>query len=263
LERGGQTYYYGRDALGSVTEMTNAAGALVERYEYDVYGQPAIFDGAGNPLTASAIGNPYLFTARQYDPESGNYDYRARLYSPWVGRFLQMDPSGYVDGMNAYEYVTSSPGNWIDPLGLVLKDPGGINCLGYASGAGGAVFPDPDQQESLKHVVKSLGFKCTGPTTGKCKCKCDEKRMIVYIYKYKDNPSKTDPWKDPWRKSPGNNDYHAIKASGGCRGIWSYIPRRFYDPGVEPQSTSNPNNPDSFWKGNVPSQRYCCCKANH
>ena len=82
MERGGATYYYHRDALGSVTEMTNAAGALVERYEYDVYGQPSIFDGADNPLTASAIGNPYLFTARQYDSASGNYYYRARMYSP-------------------------------------------------------------------------------------------------------------------------------------------------------------------------------------
>jgi RHS repeat-associated protein len=118
MERGGNTYDYLRDALGSVTEMTNAAGALVERYEYDVYGQPSIFDAAGNPLTASAIGNPYLFTARQYDPESGNYDYRARTYSPWVGRFLQMDPSGYVDGMGLYAYVGNSSASRTDPLGL-------------------------------------------------------------------------------------------------------------------------------------------------
>lgn len=43
---------------------------------------PRILDGAGNPLTDSAIGNLYLFSGRRYDPESGNYYYRARMYSP-------------------------------------------------------------------------------------------------------------------------------------------------------------------------------------
>jgi hypothetical protein len=66
MERGGETYYYHRDALGSITEVTNDTGDLVERYEYNVYGAVTIFDGAGITLTASAIGNPYLFTARRY-----------------------------------------------------------------------------------------------------------------------------------------------------------------------------------------------------
>lgn len=124
MERGGDTYYYHRDALGSVTEMTNAAGALVERYEYDVYGQPIIFNAASISLTASAIGNSYMFTARQYDPESGNYYYRARMYSPWIGRFLQMDPWGYVDSLNMYAYVNNVPTLMNDPEGRLVGGPG-------------------------------------------------------------------------------------------------------------------------------------------
>jgi len=117
MERSGATYTYLRDALGSVTEVTDSGGTLIERYEYDVFGAPRIFDSAGNPLSASAIGNPYLFTGRRYDPESGNYDYRARVYRPAIGRFLQMDPAGYVDGMNLYAYVNNSPVDLVDPSG--------------------------------------------------------------------------------------------------------------------------------------------------
>ncbi len=120
MERGGQTYYYHRDALGSVTEVSDATGAIVERYEYDVYGEVSIFDGSDNSLTTSAIGNPYLFTGRRFDPESGNYYYRARVYSPTLGRFLSMDPLGFAAGdYNLYRYVFNSPTNLTDPTGEI------------------------------------------------------------------------------------------------------------------------------------------------
>ena len=109
MERGGNVYYYHRDGLGSVTELSDQSGTLVERYEYDVYGAPTIFDSTDTELTASGIGNPYMFTGRRYDPESGNYYYRARIYSPTLGRFLQSDPLGYVDGLNLYAYVGNNP----------------------------------------------------------------------------------------------------------------------------------------------------------
>jgi RHS repeat-associated protein len=102
LELGATTYYYHRDAQNSITEITDSAGDLVERYSYDIYGQVTIYDAADNVLTTSGIGNPYLYTGRRLDAESGNYYFRARVYSPELGRFLQMDPLGYVDGQNLY-----------------------------------------------------------------------------------------------------------------------------------------------------------------
>ena len=77
--RNSTSYYLHRDALGSITEVTNSSGSLVERYEYDVYSQPEFYVGSYNAITESAIGNPYLFTGRRYDPESGNYYYRGQL----------------------------------------------------------------------------------------------------------------------------------------------------------------------------------------
>jgi RHS repeat-associated protein len=91
MTAGGSDYYYHFDGLGSVTEITNSSGAVVEKYEYDVYGNTVIKDGVGNVLTESAIGNPYGL-GRRLDSETGLYYYRARYYSPELGRFLQKDP---------------------------------------------------------------------------------------------------------------------------------------------------------------------------
>lgn len=116
MERGGSTYFYHGDAQNSITELTDSSGQLIERYTYDIYGEVTIFNIAGDVLELSAVGNPYLYTGRRLDPESGNYYFRARTYSPHLGRFLQMDPIGYYDGMNRYaSYFVI---NRVDPTGL-------------------------------------------------------------------------------------------------------------------------------------------------
>ena len=109
---GRPTHYYFMDGLGSVTDLANTNGELVESYTYDAY---------GTPNAPSAVGNPFMFTGREYDSESGLYHYRARAYSPTIGRFLQRDPIGYFDSMNLFSYVNNNPLNWIDPLGLTCK----------------------------------------------------------------------------------------------------------------------------------------------
>src|SRR5262249_20969802 len=124
MDRGG-SFYYHQNGLWSVEAVTDAAGNVAERYAYDAYGLSAIFNGAGAPIAPnpwgtphSAIGNPWMFTGRQFDEETGLYFYRARYYDPLKGRFLQRDPLEYVNGSNLYEYVTSDPINFGDPTGL-------------------------------------------------------------------------------------------------------------------------------------------------
>ena len=55
-------------------------------------GQPTITNASGTVIPTSAIGNSFLFTGREYDPETGSYFYRARIYDPRLGRFLSRDP---------------------------------------------------------------------------------------------------------------------------------------------------------------------------
>jgi len=50
MDRNGNTYYYHYDGLGSVTDVTDAAGAVQESYKYNPYGQPSIFDSLGSPI---------------------------------------------------------------------------------------------------------------------------------------------------------------------------------------------------------------------
>lgn len=113
------TFYYHHNMLGSVTHITDESENVVERYKYLPYGGTTIKDGDGTDLNGeSAIENPFMYTARRLDEETGLYHYRRRAYDPATGRFLQRDPLGYVDGPSLYTYVSGRPTLCSDPLGL-------------------------------------------------------------------------------------------------------------------------------------------------
>ena len=117
------SYYYHYDGLGSVTDITDSSGNLVESYSYDIYGEVTIRDTQGAILDTSSISNPYFFTGRRFDTETGLYYYRARYYDPNLGRFLTTDPIGYLGGINLYAYCHNDPVNFTDPSGYCEEAP--------------------------------------------------------------------------------------------------------------------------------------------
>jgi len=115
MRRGGYISYYHADGLGSVTSLTNTNAQPVATYVYDSF---------GNTTATEGIFNPFRYTGREQDPETGLYYYRARYYDSSVGRFLSEDPIGFLgSGTNFYAYVSKNSTNFIDPDGLCGNSP--------------------------------------------------------------------------------------------------------------------------------------------
>ena len=110
MERGGKMYYYHADGLGSIVALTDGTGKTAQAYEYDAFGR--LHD------RMNAIRQPYAFTGREWDKETGLYYYRARYYDAETGRFTTKDPIGFRGGVNLYGYVGGNPVNFKDPAGL-------------------------------------------------------------------------------------------------------------------------------------------------
>ena len=108
-KRGGASEYPLADALGSIYAATDASGAVVHRYEFDVFGARTDLGGSGPGLDVG-------YTGRWHDA-TGLINNGKRQRNPLLGSWLQADPMGMVDGPNLYNYVGNQPTMATDPTG--------------------------------------------------------------------------------------------------------------------------------------------------
>jgi RHS repeat-associated protein len=138
---GDQQHYYHPNDQGSTYALSDGAGTIVEGYLYDAYGGTTVYQpgangnvdfgsalsGSDDVITgggSSAVANPYLYTGRRLDAETGLYYYRTRYMDTSLGRFISRDTIGIWGDMaamgNGYVYVASNPLNNVDPMGLAI-----------------------------------------------------------------------------------------------------------------------------------------------
>ncbi len=136
LEKAGASFFYHADGLGSITEITDATGALKQQYTYSSFGK------IESQLDPNFV-QPYTFTAREFDPETDLYFNRGRTYDWRTGRFLQEDSFGgfaaVPQSLNTYPYTLNNPLSYIDTNGL-FPEPASVAGGLIVGGASGAIM---------------------------------------------------------------------------------------------------------------------------
>lgn len=121
-------FYFLKDHLGTITDIADGNGNIVQKYDYSVFGiirSVKNQNGVEVGIENAPMKNSFTYTGREYDSETGNYYYRARYYDAKIGRFLQADPHpGSLDSPlsfnTKYSYVENNPNLFKDPSGKIL-----------------------------------------------------------------------------------------------------------------------------------------------
>lgn len=116
-QQGSTQYLYAFDGNGNVSAVMNrSGGTTVAEYEYGAFGEAI---RASNTFAQT---NPFRFSTKYTDNETGMIYYGYRYYSPSIGRFLGRDPSGEKGGIHLYRFVNNNPVNAWDYLGMDPQD---------------------------------------------------------------------------------------------------------------------------------------------
>jgi RHS repeat-associated protein len=114
-------YFYTKDHLGSVRELTDSSAVIQAQYAYSPWGEATKLQGAQDA--------DFGFAGYYVHSRSGLNITQYRAYNTGLGRWLSRDPAGEMGGLNLYAYVGNTPTTKVDPLGLGCQDPEFPSCI--------------------------------------------------------------------------------------------------------------------------------------
>jgi RHS repeat-associated protein len=159
-------FYFISTHNGSTDIVTNADGAPVARFVYEPFGKVnSDLTDLDPDRNGVHYGETFMFTGQEFEPETGLYNYKARIYDPETGRFLQPDPvhtdQPGQDNWDRYQYVWNNPVNFVDPDGEAGYQ---LGCdfpvyyiYGRYSGPGACRQTMPGKDEMMLAILAYLG----------------------------------------------------------------------------------------------------------
>jgi len=236
MKAGENDYYYAHDHLYSLAVLADSSGTVIERYEYDAYGKPTIWNaGLTTERDSSNYGNPYLFTGRRVDIlDSGSLKIqynRNRYYDYYTGRWLTHDPLGitpnpqrpnkfnmieqYKDGLSLYGYVRGDPVNKLDQFGLLLWMPPILP------------FPNPlDPGPIFSCQVEMLTGKRSKCPCPECECVWVETSCRIKVYV--DPPICQSDIEGRYCDAPGTSSFRFICKDREIIQMWNTVMKPCY-----------------------------------
>ena len=224
LTNGSSQYYLQKDQSGSTVALTDNNASVLEKYNYDAFGNVSFYDGNSNAINASLLNNSFLYGGRYLDDFTMTYQLHGQTYNPVQGRLNEVNNGVYANSMNLYLNEENWPSKTLSKLSKGFEINGNI-LDGVSNGLSAlGEYGDylPVLADALKDANPHLGEEVpftdmlgkAGKTLGKVAGACS---AIADTFDYWANLGPTSTFEEEEANALG----YAGKVFGGAAGGWA------------------------------------------